>query len=85
MTSRTMLWKKRGAFSYLGVQLAVDKDASVNILLCAVAESLVFCHDKRVHFTGQFEVGVRGVPVSVDFIGHCGFAGTSREELLDHD
>lgn len=39
----------------------------------------------RVHFTNQFEVGVIGVPVSVDSIGHYRFTRTYRDELLDHN
>lgn len=34
---------------HLGVQLAVDEDAGVEVLLCGVAEDFVFGHDALVH------------------------------------
>lgn len=76
--------EEEGRFLVLGVQLAVGKNSSVEVLLCIVAEDFVFFHDARVHIADQSEVGFRGVPVSVDFVGHQGSAWALREELLDH-
>lgn len=76
--------EEEGRFLVLGVQLAVGKDSSVEVLLCVVAENFVFFHDARVHVADKSEVGFRGVPVSVDLVGHQGCAGALREEFLDH-
>lgn len=67
------------------VELTVDKDTSVEILLCVVAEDFVFFHDARIHFTDELEIGLRGVPVSVDLICHLGALRARGEKLLNHD
>ena len=54
----------------LGVKLTTRKNISVEVLLSVVAEDFVFTHDARVHVTDKLEVGIGGVSVSVDFVGH---------------
>lgn len=72
-------------FLELRVQLAVDKDAAVEVLLCVVAKDFVFAHDARVHLADALEVGVGGVAVAVDLVGHGRLVGAFWEEFLDHD
>jgi hypothetical protein len=67
------------------VQLAVYKDASVEVLLRLVAERFVLAHDALEHLVDFLEVCVWGVGVAVDFVvdGCGGCAG--GHELLDEE
>lgn len=76
--------EEQGSLLILRVQLAIDKDTPVEILLCVVAENLVFSHDTRIHVIDQSEVLFLCVLVSPDFVGHGRVVGTLRKELLDH-
>lgn len=69
----------------LGVQLAINEDASVEVPLLIVAEDFVFSHDALVHVVDESEVFFCGVAVAVDLVGHFGGVGASGEEFLDHD
>ena len=76
--------EEEGSLLVLRVQLTIDKDAPVEILLCVVAQNLVFSHDARIHVIDQPEVLFLRILMSPDFIGHGRMIGTLREELLDH-
>ena len=55
---------------HLGVKLAVDKDAGVEVLLAVNAEVLVLGHDSFVHVADEVEGLVTGVLVTIDFVSH---------------
>lgn len=77
--------KEDGRLLVPRMHLAINKNATIEILLLIVAEHFIFSHDARVCFTDQFEVGIWRFCVSVDLVGHDGIVGASREELLNHD
>lgn len=53
-----------------GMHLASDEDASVDILLSQLAESLVLGHDSLVDIVDESEVFVGGILVSEDFVAY---------------
>lgn len=77
--------EKERRFLVLGVQRAVDENASLDVLLCIGAEDLILGHHARIHVIDQLEVRLSGVSVPVDLVGHLRLGGTGGEELLDHD
>ena len=69
------LLEVEGPLLHLGVQLAVDEDAGVDVLLGGGAEVLVLGHDALVDGVDELEVLVGGVLVAVDLVAHDGLAG----------
>ena len=70
---------------HLGVKLAVDKDAAVEVPLREHAENLVLGHDALVHVADEVEGFVCGVLVAVDFVAHHGFRGADGCEALHEE
>ena len=73
------------AHLHLRVQEAVDKHASVQVLLCVDAEVLVLGHDALVHVAYEVEVFVCGVLVAVDFVAHDGLGWARGGEALHEE
>ena len=73
------------ALLHVRVQLAVYKDARVEVLLRLVAEGLVLGHDALEHLGDLVEVGGGGVPVAVDFVVDVRRGGGGGDEFLEEE
>lgn len=70
---------------HLGVELAVDEDAGVEVLLAVDAEVLVLGHDSFVHVADEVEGFVAGILVAIDFVSHHGPGWADRSESLHEE
>ena len=76
------LLEEQWTLLHVRVELAVDKDASVDILLGALAEHFVFGHDALVDEVETVEFFAGAVAVLPDFVVHYALVGTGGHELL---
>lgn len=67
------------------VQLAIDKDAPLNVLMGSENKGLVFRHDSLVDSIDAFIFVSGSLGVSVHFVDHLGFAGAAGSKLLDKE
>lgn len=67
------------------MQLAVEKDAAVQVLLRAVAELLVLHHDVFEKVGDLHKVGVGGLGVPVDLVLHVRLRGGDGHAALDEE
>jgi len=70
---------------HLGVELAVDEDAGVEVLLGVDAEILVLRHNALVHVADEVEGLISSVLVTVDLIAHHTLLGADRSESLHEE
>lgn len=70
---------------HLGVQLAIDKHASAQVLLSVCAKILVLGHNALEHGIDLFKVLVAGILVAEDFIAHLTASRRSRHKSLHEE
>lgn len=55
---------------HLGMHLSVHENTSIEVLLCIVAQPLVFGQDSFEHLINFFEILVAGILVTVNLVFH---------------
>lgn len=77
--------KVKGALFHFGMQLAIDKDSSVQVLLGLGAKLLVLGHDALEHLVHQLELFVAGAVLAENFIAHQGAGRGDGDEALHEE